>query len=177
MEATVRCIPTQTAVVDGQKLSTGSKPALCFRGKTYALGIINDQDEICTITLTLRDHDTAPLLRYGAEAEYPVGRFISHMTRIMANKPISDDALELMKQWPNTLEDFGMSPTAVEEKPLLSRPARISAIRKANCIPSLARENETTPQKVRKFLRSQGMNSPYCNETEIRKLMKNYNKE
>jgi len=178
VEATVRSIPTEVAVVDGQTFATGGKPALCFRGKTYALGIINDQESICTVTLSLLDYDKAPLIRYGAEAEYPVGRFIHHMERIMQTKSISEEAKQLILDWPNVPEDFGMPSIANHEPEKTSPPkSRLRTIKKANCIPTLAREYQTTPQKIRKFLRSQGMSAPYDNEKEIRKAMKKHNKE
>lgn len=174
MEATVRRIPTHTSVVDGKEFAIGSKPALCFRGETYALGIINDDESIRQIVLTLVDHDKAPLLMQGPE-EYPVKKFISHMERIMQEKPISDEALHLMEDWPNNPTDFGdkrlkkdeddASP-AVERKPRIPKPQ--------NCIPAIAGEHKTTPQKVRKFLRSKGLSAPYADEKKIQKLMKDY---
>ena len=178
MEATVRRIPTQIAVIDGEELATGAKPALCFRGKTYALGVVNDQESICTVTLSLRDYDKAPLVRYGTEpdSEYPVSRFISHMERISVDKPISDEAMFLLKQWPNLPADFGdeiIPDDDEEEKP--PRPSRrLTRSKRQNCIRAVAIELKTTPQKIRKFLRSQGMRAPYDNEKEIRKLLRKY---
>ncbi len=173
MEATVRYIPDQTAVVDGRTFATGNKPALCFRGETHALGIINDSEQICTVRLRLEEYERAPLVRYGVE-EYPVAKFISHIERIMREKPISPEALQLVKHWPNNPRDFGDPIVAEVESEPSPKAQRLETIKKINCIPVLAREFETTPQKIRKFLRSQGMTAPYDQETQIRELMKTY---
>ena len=173
MEATVRYIATDISVVDGRTYAVGNKPALCFRGETYALGIVNEPDMVCTIQLDLRDHDKSPLVRYGAEAEYPVGRYITHLERLIESKPISPDALQLLKQWPNCPADFG-DPIFSDEELDPPTPRQPPKPRKANCIPALASEHKTTPQKIRKFLRSQGLRAPYDNEKEIRAIMENY---
>ena len=170
MEATVRYIPTQISRVDGRDIATGSKPALCFKGKSYALGVINDEEEIHTVTLDLRDFDKLRLLMHGSE-EYPVKKFISHMERIMRNKPISSEALRLMKDWPNNPRDFG-DEKIQDDVSIVQRKSEVQISQ--NCIPVIAGEHKTTPQKVRKFLRSKGLSAPYHNEEKIRKLMKDY---
>lgn len=169
VETTVRCIPTQTAMVDGREFSTGGKPALCFRGKTYALGIINDEDMIHPITLTLREHDKAPLVMYGVE-EYPVPKFITHMERIMQNKPISDEALALIRTWPNNPEDFGDE--VIPDEPTVTRKPKKK--KGPNIIATISSEIEIPSTKIRKFLRGQGMNAPYTDEKKIRKALKDY---
>ena len=170
MEASVRCIPTQVGVVDGESFATGAKPALCFRGKTYALGIINDEDMIHPVTLTLYDHDKSPLLMYGVE-EYPVTKFISHMERIMEKKPITDEALQLIRTWPNNPEDFGDE--VIPDDPEV-KPRKIKKVKPSNCIATIAEEMGIAATKIRKFLRGQGFGAPYENEQKIRTALKNY---
>lgn len=171
MEASVRYIATERAVVDGVDYSVGNKPALCFRGKSYALGIINADDQIKAVKLALPDHDKSPLVTYGVE-EYPVGKFISHLNRMMDSKPISPEALRLILEWPNNPEDFGVA--SIQDPPVPpSVKKKLQHI--TNCIPGIAKELGTTPQKVRKFLRSQGLSAPYTDEKKIRQLMKKFN--
>ncbi len=169
MEATVRCIPTQIARVDNREIATGGKPALCFRGKTYALGIINDEDMICTMTLSLMDHDKSPLVMYGVE-EYPVTKFISHMERIMQEKPISEEALALIRAWPNNPEDFGDK--SIPDSP--QAPRKPTKKKGPNIIAVISTELKVTSTKIRKFLRTKGFSAPYGDETKIRKALKNY---
>lgn len=163
MEATVRSIWT--------KQQHGQKPALCFRGKTHALGIINDEDMIHEVELSLRDHDIAPLLQYGAE-EYPVYKFITHIERIMERKPISPEALQLIRQWPNNAEDFGLDPIP-DEEPTASRKPIIKQ-KGPNIIGAIACEMSLPPTKIRKFLRSAGFCAPYDNESKIRAALKKF---
>jgi hypothetical protein len=155
--------------VDNRDLAVGNKPALCFRGKTYALGIVNEDEMICTLTLSLRDHDKSPLVMYGVE-EYPVTKFISHIDRIMENKPISDEALALIRAWPNNPEDFGDEP--ISDFPEVSR----KPIKKKgpNIIATISVEMKIPSTKIRKFLRTQGFSAPYDNEKKIRKALKDY---
>lgn len=172
METTVRYIPMETTVVDGRSYSVGNKIALCFRGKTHALGIINSEEGIVSVELDLRDHDQSPLVYINNRTdEYPVSKFITHLQRIMQDKPISGECLKLIQDWPNNGEDFSCDPTPDwDDLPTVVR----KKIKKKNCIPALAKEFETTPQKVRKYLRSQGMHAPYDNEEKIRELMKGF---
>ena len=169
MEATVRSIATQSAIVDGTEFATGAKPALCFRGKTYALGIINDDQEIHSVKISLREHDQAPLLMYGVE-EYPVTKFISHMERILQTKPITCDALALIRQWPNTPADFG--DPIIEDEPVVARKPKPK--KQANCLVLIATEIGIPTTRIRKFLRSAGFTAPYDNEKKIRKALKSY---
>ena len=163
VEATVRSIWT--------KQQHGQKPALCFRGKTHALGIINDEDMIHGVELSLRDHDVAPLLQYGAE-EYPVYKFITHIERIMESKPISPEALQLIRQWPNNAEDFGLDPIPDDEEPTITRkPIKPKG---PNIIGVIASEMTLPPTKIRKFLRNLGFCAPYDNESKIRAALKKY---
>jgi len=142
---------------------------LCFRGKTYALGIINDEEEIHSITLTLRDHDKCPILMYGIE-EYPVTKFISHMERIMEGKSISTEALALMRQWPNNPEDFGDEP--IPDKPTVAKKPQKE--KGPNIIAIISADLEIPSTKIRKFLRTQGFSAPYTDEIKIRKALRNY---
>ena len=173
MEATVRYIPSDITIVEGKTIAGGNKVALCFRGKDHALGIINDECEITPVELSLRTHDKSPLVMINSKAdeEYPVSRFITHLQRIMQDKPISSDALKLINEWPNNPEDFDSEP--IPDHPVV-KAFRAQKKRVANCIPSLASEFKTTPQKIRKFLRSNGMHAPYSDEKKIRSLMKTY---
>lgn len=173
MEASVRYIPTDMAVVDNKPYQIGNKPALCFRGKTYALGIVSEEDSINLVTLTLYDHDKSPLVQYGIQEEYPVGKFISHMERIMADKPITPEALELMKQWPNNPEDFG-DPVVPDDPGPTLRIRRTKKTKLLNCIALISGEMGIAATKIRKFLRSKGFNAPYENEKKIRTALKNY---
>lgn len=174
METTVRYIPTEVAVVDGRSLVTGNKPALCFRGKTHALGIVNDETGIIPVELSLRDHDESPLVLINNRAdEYPVSKFITHLTRIMAEKPISPEALRLIKDWPNNGEDFDSEKIEYDE-PVIKHFAKKKP--KTTCIASLATEYKISPQKVRKFLRSKGLHAPYVDEKKIRSIMKTFKK-
>jgi len=144
---------------------------LCFRGKTYALGIINDDDSIHAITVSLREHDIAPILKLGPE-EYPVHKFITHIERIMERKPISPEALALIRQWPNTAADFGIDPIPDDEEPTVTRkPIKQKG---PNIIGAIASEMSLPPTKIRKFLRTVGFCAPYDNETKIRAALKKY---
>jgi hypothetical protein len=147
MEATVRGLYTEKAIVDGHTYATGNKPTLCFRGSARGLGIINDGEGIITIPITLEDLDKAPLIMYGPE-EYPVAKFISHIERIMQNKPISDEALELIREWPNTPEDFDLPSSKVKRVATIKRAAQKS---KSTIISIIAGEMELPPGKIRKF--------------------------
>ena len=162
MEATVRSIWT--------KQQHGQKPALCFRGKTHALGIINDDDMIHAVTLSFRDHDMAPILKLGPE-EYPVYKFISHIERIMENKLISSEALALIRQWPNNAEDFGQDPIPDEEPTTTTRPVKQKG---PNIVGAIAAELKVPPTKIRKYLRNHGFCAPYTDEKKIRAACKNY---
>lgn len=170
MEATVRSIPTETGMVDNREFAVGNKPALCFRGKKYALGIINAEDGIVPVRLDLRTHDKSPILHLGEE-EYPVYKFISHIERIMRSKPISEEALALIKQWPNNPEDFGdaIIPDVPSDKPIIKRKPKGK-----NCIAIIAEEMGLAGTKIRKFLRGQGMKAPYEDESKIRTVLKDY---
>jgi hypothetical protein len=175
VEATVRYIPIETAVVQGKTYSTGNKPALCFRSETKAFGIVNQDDGIIPIELSLRDHDQSPLVMINNRAdEYPVVKFITHLQRIIAeqNKPISSEALRLISEWPNNPADFDSEPLDPDYHPVVR--ALKSSKKKSNCIPSVAKDFKTTPQKVRKFLRKNGMHAPYADEKKIRELMKEF---
>ncbi|WP_455363550.1 hypothetical protein [[Eubacterium] cellulosolvens] len=175
MEATVRYIPIEIGVSDGQEFAVGNKPALCFRGKEYALGIVNGEEGIIPVRLTLRQHDESPLILINNRTdEYPVSKFIAHLQRIMVDKPIAEEALKLISNWPNNGEDFNSEP--IPDHPVITAIKR-AKVQKSNCIPVVAKEYETTPQKIRKYLRSRGMHAPYDNETEIRSIMKTFNKE
>ena len=172
MEATVRYIPTEVTTSNNQEVAAGNKPALCFRGKTYAIGIINDQEGILPVRLNLKLHDTSPVVTFGkSEEEYPVSRFITHIERIMKEKPISEEALQLIRTWPNLPNDFGDAP---DEPATSSKPLKRPSMTKSNIIATIAQEMKTPPTKIRKFLRAQGMKAPYDNEPQIRKLMKKY---
>lgn len=172
METTVRYIPTQNVVVDGHDYTVGNKPALCFRGKKYAVGIINAEEGIHPVMLTLRDHDLSRLVML-QEEEYPVYKFIAHIQRMAETKPIDPEALRLISQWPNTPEDFG-DPVITEEEP--AKPAKIMGPRfkKPNCIAVISQEMGVAATKIRKFLRSQGMKAPYEDEKKIRSALKGY---
>jgi len=175
VEASVRYIPTDITTHEGREVASGNKPALCFRGKTYAIGIVNEQEGVLPIRLNLRIHDESPLVTFGRSSEeYPVSRFISHIERIMLQKPISDEALELIKQWPNNPEDFGDPVISDEEetKPVIKKAPTSKKISKANCIAAIAAEAGVSPSKIRKYLRSQGMHAPYEDMSKIRKLLK-----
>jgi hypothetical protein len=175
VETTVRYIPIDTAVVDGRTYAVGNKIALCFRGKSHALGIINAEEAIVPIRLDLRNHDLSPLVYINNRTEeYPVSRFIAHLQRIMLEKPIAEEALRLISNWPNNGEDFDSE--LIPDHPVVAA-IRRTKVQKVNCIPVVAKEFETTPQKVRKYLRSKGMHAPYDNETEIRSIMKTFGKE
>lgn len=176
MEATVRYIPIETAVVDNRTFQVGNKPALCFRGKEYALGIVNADEGILPVRLDLRTHDSSPLvLINNRKDEYPVVKFISHLERIMKEKPISSEALSLIRQWPNNPEDFG--DPIIEDEPEVIRPAKsIKKIKKKNCIAVLAEEMKIPATKIRKFLRGKGFKAPYEDEKKIRIALKGYNK-
>jgi hypothetical protein len=106
---------------------------------------------------------------YGVE-EYPVTKFISHIDRIMENKPISDEALALIRAWPNNPEDFGDEP--ISDFPEVSR----KPIKKKgpNIIATISVEMKIPSTKIRKFLRTQGFSAPYDNEKKIRKALKDY---
>lgn len=170
MEASVRYIPMETAVVDGQTFQVGEKPALCFRGKDYAIGIINDQEGIIPVTLTLRDHDTSRMVMYGTE-EYPVGKFISHLERIMQEKPISNEALKLILQWPNNPEDFNSGPT-VEPQPVKTKTKKTPG--QKTLIAVISEEMGVAATKIRKFLRKNGFHAPYEDEQKIRHALKSF---
>ncbi|HUW45116.1 MAG TPA: hypothetical protein VMW50_04895 [Dehalococcoidia bacterium] len=175
MEASVRYIPTDISVHEGRQIASGNKPALCFRGKTYAIGIVNEQEGVFPVRLDLRIHDESPLVTFGKTTEeYPVSRFITHIERIMQEKPISDEALQLIKDWPNNPEDFGDQ--KIEDEGMPSEPVakskRVAQKVKANCIAIIAIEAGISPSKIRKYLRSQGMHAPYEDEPKIRKLLK-----
>ena len=170
MEATVRYIPTDNVIVDGRDYTTGNKPALCFRGKKYAVGIINDEDSVHTVMLTLRDHDKSRLVML-QEEEYPVYKFISHIERIAQQKPIDTESLRLIQQWPNTPEDFGLEmPEDEPPKPI----KHVKKVKGKNCIALIAEEMGVAATKIRKFLRSQGFKAPYEDETKIRTALKGY---
>tara|TARA_R110002126_G_scaffold113430_1_gene251945 strand:+ start:228 stop:719 length:492 start_codon:yes stop_codon:yes gene_type:complete len=162
VEATVRSIHTERC--------SGCKPALCFRGKEYALGIINSEEGIISVRLDLRDHDRSAILNLGEE-EYPVYKFISHIERIMQRKPISEECLTLIRQWPNTPEDFGIPVIEDEptDKPIIKRKSPGK-----NCIATIAEEMGLATTKIRKYLRGQGMKAPYEDETKIRTVLKDY---
>lgn len=169
MEATVRSIATETCRVEHQVIQTGNKPALCFQGETYALGVINDEESIHTVTLTLEEVEEAPLLTYDRE-EYPVGKFIAHMERIMEDKPISDEALELIRNWPNNPPDFGDEIIA-DPKPMSK--SKLGKTVSQNCIMQIAAELNIPATKLRKILRSKGFSAPYDNAPKIREALTN----
>jgi len=171
VEATVRSIPTETAVVDNRSFAVGNKPALCFRGKEYALGIINSEEGIIPVRLDLRTHDKSPILHLGEE-EYPVYKFISHIERIMQTKPISDEALALIQQWPNNPADFGDA--IIPDEPITQPITKKRKPKQKNCIAAIADEMGLAATKIRKFLRSQGMRAPYEDEKKIRTALKSY---
>jgi hypothetical protein len=156
---------------------SGGKPALCFRGKTYAIGIINEQEGVLSVRLDHRIHDESPLVTFGkSKEEYPVSRFITHIERIMQEKPISDEALQLIKDWPNNPADFGDkkiedTPDPVVKSKQVTRKAKVE---KVTCIATIAAEAGLSPSKIRKYLRSQGMHAPYEDEPKIRKLLKKF---
>lgn len=166
MEATVRSIATETCRVDHRTIRTGDKPALCFRGSTYALGVINAEDAIRTVTLTLEEVEEAPLIKYGVE-EYPVSKFIAHIERIMESKPISDEALQLIRAWPNNPTDFG-------DEVIVDSPSKLKLGKtvSTNCIMGIASELKIPATKIRKFLRGRGFSAPYDNATKIREALK-----
>ena len=175
METTVRYIPSETAVVEGKTYSVGNKIALCFRGKTHAVGIINSEEGVIPVEMDLRAHDQSPLVYINNRTdEYPVSKFITHLQRITQDKPISPECLKLIQNWPNNGEDFDSEPVPDwENRPIITR--RKKKV-KSNCIPAVATEHHTTSQKVRKFLRSKGLHAPYDNEDKIRSLMQDFNK-
>lgn len=178
METSVRYIPTQSCEIgqgaEKRTIKTTEKPALCFRGKTYALGIISDDEKIHPVRMTIPEYERSPVVKYGRD-EYPVQKYITHLERIMQVKPITTEALRLILEWPNLPEDFEQLAKKNKPVPTTSSPVRApKKQRQPNCIPTIAKELKTIPQKVRKFLRQQGLSAPYDDEKAIRKLMANF---
>lgn len=81
MESSVRYIQLPNA---------GQKPALCFRGETRALAVINDTTSIHTLEVTLQEHDKARIVQRLGQ-DYMPRAFADAMREVVKqkNKPIT----------------------------------------------------------------------------------------
>ena len=150
--------------------SAASKPALCFRGDSYAIGIINEPEEYRTHRLDLEEYENCKLVMYDKE-EYPVSRYVALLE---ANtKPKSDDVKRLLTMYPEPPEDFPTAKRKSKSKATPKPTPKVKALG-SSIIKILAGEYNIAASKIRKILRSKGLKAPYEDEKKIRATMSEF---
>lgn len=169
MEISVRYIPTDHIVVDGKVKASGNKPALCFIGTDYAQCIVNNDEMVEVVTISVEEAQNSRLVPLNGSDKYPISTYMLHASKW--DKPFTSEAEELIRMAEDPPKDLPKKKTS-STAPTRKR-KRVST---ASIINVLAEEHELPPTKIRKFLRSQGMHAPYDDEKGIRTAMKSFGK-
>lgn len=175
------------------------KPALCFRGRKTCHAVINDDNRIRVLSdLTLKSHDSAVPVLFEHQS-YPIARFVERFREIASRKGITKRAEFLLSKAleGGVDEDAELPPDETDDEPgsapVTARPAAPAArppgkpakpvsgpVRKPVAAPRtpggtlvarLATEMKLEPPKLRKLLRSKGLNAPYDDEAKLRKTL------
>lgn len=175
----------------------GMKPALCFRGKTKAYGVINDELCIRAVEIPAKSHDLASNV-FQRFFPYPPGVWATRLRELAARKGITRRALALLDLPEGAEEPDTLPPDEIAAPVVLARPGPVpkptqaerraprgtdrpvtpSPVPKAivsergGLIAKLAAEFKIAPQQLRLSLRLAGLKAPYENEALIRSKIK-----
>lgn len=166
MEYSVRYIPI--AYARGQPV--GEKPSLCARDEKHAIGIVNLDCVYCAVKLDLKTHDKSRFVLFGHNGEeYPVHRFVARIEN--SPNPKEAEVQQLLAQYHNPkLKNPEKAAGSEERKPSKKR------MTGSRIIKNLEQELGVPATKIRKFLRSKGLNAPYTNEKNIRAAIQEFGK-
>lgn len=173
----VRYIPTDHHPKHGY---AGNKPALCIPREKDFRCIINTEEGITTVDLPLaviKASHPVPST-WGAAAPYPVERFLKRL--LDSGKAMTAEARELIDSLLNPKGKKGKKvviPDPPPKKKLDTLPAKAPLkTAGAEVIIKLANEWGLPTPKLRRWLRSQGLNAPYTDEKALRQALKKLKK-
>ena len=178
MDIAVRYIPTQfMRSEDGRTVAAGNKPALCFVGSKEARCVHYADEGVEVTRLPPEVVLESPRPKGYEDDKAAISKFVTYFNiRLVKTAPkIDDEAYDLIKMVQDPPEDFDEVKPKRKSSPRAKR-SKAPATKKApSIINTLAEELKTTPPKVRKLLRSAGLNAPYDDEKKIRAAIKKAN--
>lgn len=173
MEQSVRYLPTEAAVVDGELLMSGNKPALCCESNGVCLAVVNNEQAVEVMSVRPEVLKKSPMVP-GPQGEetYPPQRFIDWMQKLDPPKRITAQAIKLMglsgkNPKRQITVDFSTMTDLSTPKP------EKQVFKKSPLIKTLSKELSLSPTQIRKHLRAGGLTAPYTDEKLIRKTLKN----
>lgn len=173
----VRYIPTDRSVKDQRLIWSGNKPALCFRGEKKAHCVIIGELEISTVDLPLDVVEKSPAvpdsMGQAAGIPYSPEKFIQRVTG--TGKPLSDEARELLQGLNGKKHALPPNKRKIEVSKGAPKPGTLKTAG-AELIIVLSQEYKLPTPKLRRFLRSQGLNAPYTDEKAVRNALKKLKK-
>ena len=173
----VRYIPTDRSVREGKLIWSGNKPALCFRGEKKAHCVIIGELEITTVDLPLDTVEKSPAvpdsMGQAAGIPYSPEKFIQRVTG--TGRPLSEEARALLQSVNGKKKPLPPSKARIEVKTAPPKPGTLKTAG-AELIIVLSQEYKLPTPKLRRFLRSQGLNAPYTDEKLVRNALKKLKK-
>ncbi len=173
----VRYIPTDRSVHESRVVWSGNKPALCFRGEKRATCVLIGETEITTVELPLDIVEKSPnvpdSMGQAAGIPYSPEKFILRVTG--TGKPLTDEARELLQSVNGKKKPLPVTKKAPVVSQTAPKPGTLKTAG-AELIIVLSQEYKLPSPKLRRFLRSQGLNAPYTDEKAVRNALKKLTK-